>query len=146
MNGSNVRLILQERDLRLLRTLSLLRIIDRQQAALIAPFTSTTRTNSRLHKLNQAGLLKRFFFVSALGGKRAVYSLSKKSAEVAGTTAHPIDRPADSFLIGDKFTAEFFSKSSATFPSRRLCFRSMKRPDPKSVMPRAMDAHHRKYA
>jgi len=104
-NGSNVRLVLQERDLRLLRTLSILRIIDRQQAALIAPFTSTTRANSRLHKLNQAGLLKRFFFVSALGGKRAVYSLSKKGAEVCGVVTHPINRPADSFLIGDKFTA-----------------------------------------
>lgn len=104
MNGSEVHLILQERDLRLLRTLSILRIIDRRQAALIAPFTSTTRANSRLHKLSKSGLLKRFFFVSALGGKRAVYSLSKK-AEVAGIAAHPINRPADSFLIGDKFVA-----------------------------------------
>lgn len=100
-----MRLILQERDIRLLRTLSILRIIDRRQASLIAPFTSTTRVNSRLHKLNQAGLLKRFFFVSALGGKRAVYSLSKKGAEVSGVTANPINRPADSFLIGDKFVA-----------------------------------------
>jgi len=96
---------LQERDLRLLRALPLLRIIDRRQAAFIAPFTSITRANSRLHKLNQAGLLKRFFFVSALGGKRAVYSLSKKGAEVAGVSANPLNRPADSFLIGDKFVA-----------------------------------------
>lgn len=103
--GSDARVIPQERDLKMLRALSVLRVIDREQASLIAGFKSTTRANSRLQKLRVAGILKRFFFVSALGGKKAVYCLSKKGASLAEVPANAIQRPADSFLIGDKFVA-----------------------------------------
>ncbi len=109
--GIDARIVLQERDLKLLQALSTLRIIDRNQAALIGNFRSTTRVNARLHKLLQAGLLKRFFFVSALGGKKAVYSLSKKGGAMAGVLCKPLNRPADSFLIGDRFTAHQLSIS-----------------------------------
>jgi hypothetical protein len=61
--------------------------------------------NTRLLKLRRAGLLKRFFFVSAEGGKRAIYSLTRRSAELIGTGLNDIKRPADSFLLGDKFIA-----------------------------------------
>src|SRR5689334_13975966 len=105
MNGSDVRIVLQERDLRLLHALSVIRIVDREQASLLASFHSLTRVNSRLQKLRQAGLLKRFFFVSALGGKRAIYCLSKKGAELIGVLPNGIQRASDSFLIGDKFVA-----------------------------------------
>ncbi len=103
--GTNQHIIVQKRDLRLFHALSILRIVDRKQTQIISGFNSTTRVNARLLKLLHAGLLKRFFFVSALGGKRAIYSLSKKGAELIGTTPNGIQRPADSFLIGDKFVA-----------------------------------------
>ncbi|PYP90104.1 MAG: hypothetical protein DMG65_12145 [Candidatus Angelobacter sp. Gp1-AA117] len=103
--GSEVHLILQKRDLELLRALSLLRIIDRNQTAKICGFNSTSRVNTRLLKLSRAGILKRFFFVSTLGGKKAIYCLSKKGAELIGTVPNGLSRPSDSFLIGDKFVA-----------------------------------------
>jgi hypothetical protein len=82
-----------------------LRILDRNQTSVIAGFKSITRVNTRLQKLAKAGLLRRFFFISALGGKKAIYSLSKKGADLIGVTPNGINRPKDSFLIGDKFVA-----------------------------------------
>lgn len=104
-NGNDRHIVLQKRDLRILDALSILRLIDREQTSFLASFKSLTRVNSRLQKLRRAGLLKRFFFVSALGGKRAIYSLSKKGAELMGVPPNGIQRPSDSFLIGDRFVA-----------------------------------------
>lgn len=98
-------LIVQDRDKKLLHTLAELKLIDRRQAALIARFNSITRVNSRLLKLTRAGLLKRFFFVGELGGKRAVYSLAKKGADLIGVPAIGLNRPQDSFLIGDRYVS-----------------------------------------
>ena len=103
--GTDIHLLLQQRDLTLLKTLSLLRIVDREQARVICGFNSLTRVNSRLLKLTRAGLLKRFFFVGELGGKRAVYSLSRKGADLIGIPTAGLNRPQDSFLIGDRYTA-----------------------------------------
>jgi len=100
-----LHVIVQKRDLRLLHALSTLRIVDRPQACVISGFNSTTRVNARLLKLRQAGFLKRFFFVSQLGGKKAIYCLSKKGSELIGVPSNAIQRPSDSFLIGDKFVA-----------------------------------------
>jgi hypothetical protein len=105
MIGTDAHLVLQHRDLMLLRALSLLRVVDREQASVICGFKSLTRVNTRLLKLRRAGLLKRFFFVSAEGGKRAIYSLTRRSSELIGTGLNDIKRPADSFLLGDKFVA-----------------------------------------
>src|ERR1041384_6525115 len=99
------RLILQKRDFWLFNALSTLRILDKRQAASIAGFNSNTRVNERLLKLRQTGLLKRFFFVSAVGGKRAIYCLTKKSADLIGIPLNAVHRPSDSFLIGDRFVA-----------------------------------------
>jgi hypothetical protein len=103
--GTDVHLVLQQRDLVLLKTLALLRIVDREQARMICGFGSLTRVNARLLKLRRAGLLKRFFFVSAEGGKRAIYCLTNRSAILIGSPHNAIQRPADSFLLGDKFVA-----------------------------------------
>lgn len=103
--GSNARVIIQGRDRTLMQALSVLRILDRNQAAILSGFKSLTRINARLLKLTSAGLLKRFFFVSALGGKKAIYCLSQKGAELFDLPNSGINRPKDSFLIGDKFTA-----------------------------------------
>lgn len=67
-------LVLQERDLRLLEALETMRVIDRQQAGLVAGFGSTTRANARLLALTRAGFLKRAF----VGSRQAVYWLPNK--------------------------------------------------------------------
>src|SRR5215471_13437206 len=55
MTGSN-NIIVQPRDLKLLRTTALLRAIDREQARTIGTFTSTTRVNATMLRLVRAGL------------------------------------------------------------------------------------------
>jgi hypothetical protein len=52
-------IVLQERDRRLLEELGTLRVIDREQAKVVAGFNSTRRANARLLALTQAGFLKR---------------------------------------------------------------------------------------
>ena len=63
--------MVQERDLHLLRELAVMRVIDREQAKIVAGFGSTTRANARLLALTRAGLLRRFFLGSGGGGKRS---------------------------------------------------------------------------
>lgn len=104
-NGNSRNIILQQRDVRLFKALSILRLLDRGQVSALAGFKSVTRVNSRLLKLLCAGLLRRFFFVSALGGKKAIYCLSKRGASLIGIPPNGLERPPDSFLIGDKFVA-----------------------------------------
>lgn len=103
------RLILQKRDFWIFNALSTLRILDKQQAALIGGFNSESRVSERLLKLRQAVLLKRFFFVSSAGGKKAIYCLTKNSADLIGVRLNAIHRPPDSFLIGDRFVAHQLS-------------------------------------
>ncbi len=72
-------LVLQERDLRLLEALETMRVIDRQQASVVAGFGSTTRANARLLALTRAGFLKRAF----VGSRQAVYWLPNKPLQDA---------------------------------------------------------------
>src|SRR4051812_39611471 len=74
------RLVLQDRDRHLFRELAVLRVIDREQAKIVAGFASTTRTNARLLALSRAGLLRRFFLGTTGGGQKALYALSQKGA------------------------------------------------------------------
>ena len=103
MAGSEVKLLLQARDLRLLRAISLLRIVDREQAQEVVGFRSTSRANVRLLKLTQHGLLNRFFISTINGGKKALYSLSPKGALCAQVEQRGIQRQRESVLIGDFF-------------------------------------------
>ncbi len=73
--GSGQGIILTARDRHLLAELQVLRIVDREQAALFAPFTSTTRANARLLALTRARFLKRTFIGTIKGGRKALYSL-----------------------------------------------------------------------
>jgi Replication-relaxation len=68
-------LILQPRDRRLLAELEVLRIIDREQAQIAAPFQSVTRANTRLLALTRAKILGRTFVGTISGGRKAVYYL-----------------------------------------------------------------------
>jgi hypothetical protein len=101
MSGNN-RVVLQPRDLNLLRELSVMRVVDREQAKTVAGFGSTSRANARLLALTRAGLLRRFFLGSG-GGRKALYALSPKGAQVVGVSAHGPRRPLDALLVADYF-------------------------------------------
>ncbi len=101
MSGNN-RMMLQPRDLHLLRELAVMRVLDREQAKVVAGFHSTTRANARLLALTRAGLLRRFFLGSG-GGRKALYALSPKGALAADVPARGPRRPQDALLVADYF-------------------------------------------
>ena len=74
--------VVQERDKHLLRELSLMRVIDREQARIVTGFRSMMVTNRRLLLLTRASLLKRFFIGTVAGGKKGLYSLSPLGADL----------------------------------------------------------------
>lgn len=80
----NVGTIVTPRDRELLRTLVMTRVLDGDQIKTICGFTSVRRTNRRLLKLVQAGLLKRWFVGTASGGQKAFYGLSPQGAHLIG--------------------------------------------------------------
>jgi hypothetical protein len=67
--------ILQRRDLHLLAELEVLRVVDREQAQIAAPFGSVTRANTRLLALTRAKQLIRTFTGTITGGRKALYYL-----------------------------------------------------------------------
>ena len=95
-------MIVQERDLHLLRELAVMRVVDREQAKVVAGFHSTTRANTRLLALTRAGLLRRFFLGSG-GGRKALYALSVKGAQLAEVPMRGPRRPQDAMLVADFF-------------------------------------------
>jgi hypothetical protein len=100
--GGNDRIILQERDLHLLRELSVMRVIDREQAKIVVGFGSTSRANARLLALTNAGMLRRFFLGSG-GGRKALYVLSPKGAQAAQVPCRGPRRAQDAVLVADYF-------------------------------------------
>jgi Replication-relaxation len=98
------RMIVQPRDLHLLRELSLMRVVEREQAKIVGGFGSTTRANTRLLALTRAGLLRRFFLGSG-GGRKALYALSPKGALVADVPVRGPRRPQDALLVADYFVS-----------------------------------------
>lgn len=106
MSGNNRKLvILQERDVRLLRELAVMRVIDREQAMMVAGFGSTTRANARLLALTQAGFLHRFFWGTVGGARRSLYSLSSRGAVQLGVPYRRPRRGQDQVLATDSFSA-----------------------------------------
>jgi hypothetical protein len=76
MSSTNLyNLILQPRDRHLLAELEVLRVVDREQAQVVAPFSSVTRANTRLLALTRAKHLSRTFVGTITGGRKAVYHL-----------------------------------------------------------------------
>jgi hypothetical protein len=100
--GGNDRIILQARDLHLLRELAVMRVVDREQAKIVAGFASTSRANVRLLALTNAGMLRRFFLGSG-GGRKALYVLSSKGAQAAQVPSRGPRRPQDAVLVADYF-------------------------------------------
>ena len=106
MTGTNRRrVIVQDRDIRLLRELANLRVVDREQAKIAAGFGSTTRANTRLLALTQAGLLRRFFLGTVRGARKALYAHSPKGAALAGVPYRGPRRGRDETLAADFFVS-----------------------------------------
>src|SRR5882724_6960630 len=109
MRGSNGLLgrqhgmVIQSRDRHLLHELAVMRVIDREQAKIVAGFTSTTRANARLLALTRAGLLRRFFLGTIAGGAKALYTLSEKGARLVGVPENGPRRRQDEAVVADFF-------------------------------------------
>lgn len=93
--------MIQDRDLRLLREIAVLRIVDREQVKRIAGFRSTRRTNSRLLTLARGGLLRRFFLGTEGGGQKALYALSKAGARLVDAPLRGLRRTQNEVLVAD---------------------------------------------
>jgi len=96
-------IVIQPRDRRLLEELAHMRLLDREQAKIIAGFGSTTRTNARLLALARAGLLRRFFLATTAGGIKALYAISREGAELVGIPYRGPRRRNHEMLVGDSF-------------------------------------------
>ena len=96
-------IVVQERDRHLFRELSAMRVVDREQAKVVAQFGSITRVNVRLLALTRSGLLRRFFVGTSAGGKKALYALSTKGAELVGVSQRGLRRQHDQMLVADFF-------------------------------------------
>lgn len=95
MGGSKrINIMLQDRDLRLLEALESMRVINREQAKVVAGFRSTTRANARLLALTRAGLLKRAF----IGSHQAVYWLANAELQKVRKKGDLSPEPATIFL------------------------------------------------
>jgi hypothetical protein len=104
MTGSESRgIVLQPRDEHLLRELASMRIVDREQAKLVAGFGSTTRANARLLALYREGLLRRLFQGTIAGGRKALYALSPKGARLIGSPTPARLHYSDGELIATNF-------------------------------------------
>lgn len=104
MNGNKYRgMVIQERDRHFLRELAVMRVIDREQAKVVAGFGSTTRANARLLALTRAGLLRRFFLGTTAGGAKALYALSLKGARLVGVPENGPRRRQDEAVVADFF-------------------------------------------
>jgi len=98
-------LVIQRRDLLILRSLGTLRILDRVQIEQLAGFHSISRVNVRLSKLRKAGLIYRYYTATSTGGRRSVYSLSKRGALEVHAPSAPLKWRRDSFVLGNAFVA-----------------------------------------
>ena len=105
MKSGPSNLVLQPRDLVVLRSLALLRILDRRQIEQLAGFHSVSRVNVRLGRLRDAGLIRRYFTATSTGSRRSIYALSKQGAREASAPFVPTKWRPDSFLLGNAFVA-----------------------------------------
>jgi hypothetical protein len=104
MPGNKRRgVVLQNRDRHLLSELGVMRIIDREMTKVVAGYGTTTQANKRLLELTRSGLLRRFFVGTISSGRKAVYTLSAKGAEMVATQLGGINRPEGKLVTGDRF-------------------------------------------
>lgn len=96
-------MVIQERDKHLLRESAVMRVMDREQAKIVCGFRSTTRVNARLLALVRAGLLRRFFLGTNVGGAKALYALSAKGGQLIDMPMRGPQRRNDETLAADFF-------------------------------------------
>ena len=83
-----IETVLTSRDLFLLRTLVVTRVLESEQVQIIGGFGSVRRTNRRLLKLVRAGMLRRWFVGTRGGGQKAIYGLSPTGTRLIDQPAH----------------------------------------------------------
>lgn len=93
-------LIVQKRDRAVLLELSIMGVADRDHLMIAAGFHSITRINARLLALHHGGLLRRFF-IGSLGGRKALYALSPKGAQLIEVPCRGPRRRQDELLVAD---------------------------------------------
>jgi hypothetical protein len=93
-------LMIQPRDLVLLGQLWIMRVADRDQLMIASGFHSITRINARLLALTRAGLLRRFF-IGFGGGRKALYAISAKAAQLIEKPLRGPRRRQDELLAAD---------------------------------------------
>jgi hypothetical protein len=79
-----------------------MRVADKEQLMVAAGFGSVTRINTRLLALTRAGLLRRFFLGSG-GGRKALYALSVKGAQLIEVPLRGPRRRQNEMLVADFF-------------------------------------------
>lgn len=84
----------------LLSQLWIMHVADREQLMIAAGFTSISRINTRLLALVHAGILRRFF-IGGGGGRKALYALSTKGAQLIDMPRRGPRRPQDELLVAD---------------------------------------------
>jgi hypothetical protein len=89
----------------LLRSLALLRLLDRRQIEQLVGFHSVSRANVRLARLRHSGLIVRYFTATATGSRRSVYALTKRGATEVQLPHIPLKWKPDSILLGSSFAA-----------------------------------------
>jgi hypothetical protein len=132
--------ITTSRDLLLLRTLAVTRVLDGEQVKTVGGFRSVRRTNRRLLKLVRAGLLKRWFVGTASGGQKAIYGLSPQGATLIGDARQGlICWKQDSLITSSQFLAHqqavnavFIQARFQPLPSALSCERWMNFREPLS--------------
>jgi Replication-relaxation len=80
-----------------------MRVVDREQARIVAGFGSITRVNTRLLALHRAGLVRRFFLGATAGGRKALYALSARGAALIGLQARGPRQRNNEVLVADLF-------------------------------------------
>lgn len=94
------------RDLHLFRELENSKFLDREMACAVCGYPSVNRANDRLLRLHRTGFLRRHFVGTEAGGRKALYTLSPKSAAIVLPTTHwKLQRPENTLLVGDVFIA-----------------------------------------
>jgi hypothetical protein len=103
MAGTDARqVVLQPRDLRVLRLLGDLPYLTSEQLGAAAGFGSKTRVNERLRRLTLAGYLDRKLIGTISGGRQAHYWRTRSGAAVVGLVEQRVRK------LGNTATAHLF--------------------------------------
>ena len=105
MTGNNLRrILLTDRDRKLVAHLAEAKLLDREQIQQLLDFGSITRANDRLSRLHSAGLLHRYFLGTVAGGRKAIYAVSARGAATVGQEKlWKLQRGEDELLVGEAF-------------------------------------------